>query len=300
MPAIKERLDAFNSRGIIPTLRAMFYALVSLQVLHNLQLQYQYLSHFTARAREKGELPISCFADQSRRIIEDFDDRNETLNEYIERGINHLENAVDSYPKTIPRWQGQPHYVEVWVEKDALTGTFQAVLGDRQVRIVPIRGFSSVSFNYENIMRLKAIQREGKEIHIIYFGDLDPSGEIIGENINNKFVQYGLFDVDFQRVAVTEDQMNRYNLPRNPDPETLRKLRRDSRARSFLNRHGELFQIEVDALQAYAPDEFSGLAQRSVDQFFDEEIHGQIVSEYSSVTIDGLVKKSLKSLLKRL
>ena len=90
MPAIRERLNAFNSRGIIPTLRAMFYALVSLQVINNLQPQYQYLSHFTARAREKGELPIDCFADQSRRIVEEFDDRNETLNNYIERGLNHL------------------------------------------------------------------------------------------------------------------------------------------------------------------------------------------------------------------
>jgi hypothetical protein len=67
MPAIEERLHAFNSRGIIPTLRAMFYALVSLRVINNDQTQYQYLSHFTARARENGELPIDCFADQSRR-----------------------------------------------------------------------------------------------------------------------------------------------------------------------------------------------------------------------------------------
>ena len=103
-PAIRERLDAFNSRGIVPTLRTMFYALVSLQVINNLQPQYQYLSHFTARAREKGELPIDCFADQSRRII-DFEDTYETLGSYIERGLNHLEYAANNYPKTIPRWQ---------------------------------------------------------------------------------------------------------------------------------------------------------------------------------------------------
>ena len=300
MPAIRERLNAFNSRGIIPTLRAMFYALVSLQVINNLQPQYQYLSHFTARAREKGELPIDCFADQSRRIIEEFDDRNETLNNYIERGLNHLENAADNYPRTIPRWQSQPHYVEVWIEKDALTGTFRAVLGDRQVRIVPNRRFSSVSFNYENIRRLKSFQNEGKEIHIIYFGDLDPYGESIEDITNNKLCQYGVFDVDFQRIAVTEDQMNRFNLPHNPDPETLRKLRRDTRARSFVQKHGALFQIEVDALQAYAPDEFTTLAQRSVDKFFDEKIHQRIIAEYSPQTINRLAKKSLKSLLMRL
>jgi len=58
--------------------------------------------------------------------------------------------------------------------------------------------------------------------------------------------------VDFKRVAVTEEQMDRFNLPRNPDSETLRKLKRDTRAKSIMSRHnGDLFQIEVDALQAY-------------------------------------------------
>jgi hypothetical protein len=46
---------------------------------------------------------------------------------------------------------------------------------------------------------------------MITLGDLDPSGEIIDEIINNKLIQYRIFDVDFQRVAVTEDQMNRFN-----------------------------------------------------------------------------------------
>ena len=51
MLEIEERLQAFNTRGIIPTLRAMFYALVSLRVINNDQTQYQYLSHFTARVQ---------------------------------------------------------------------------------------------------------------------------------------------------------------------------------------------------------------------------------------------------------
>jgi hypothetical protein len=301
MPAIKERLNAFNLRGIVPTLRAMFYALVSLRVIHNLQPQYQYLSHFTARARENGELAINCFADQSRRIIQEFDDEYETMEDYVKKGIYHLENAASNYTNALPRWYGQPHYVEVWIEKDALSGTFKSILGNRQVKIVPNRGFSSVSFNYENIERLKDYQAEGREIHIRYFGDLDPSGESIDEIITNKLAQYRIFDVDFQRVAVTEEQMNRFNLPHNPDPETLTKLRRDTRAKSFMSRHdGELFQIEVDALQAYAPDEFKRLVQDSVDQFFDEDTHQRVLAEHSATKINRLVKQNVRELLKRL
>lgn len=279
----------------------MFYALVSLRVIPNSQPHYQYLSHFTARARENGQLSIDCFADRSRRIIQDFNDTYETTEKYIERGINHLECATYYYPKSIPRWHGQPHYVEIWIEKDALSGTFKSILENRQVKIVPNRGFSSVSFDHENIERLKSYQNQGRQIHIRYFGDLDPSGESIDEIIASRLSKYGIFGVDFKRIAVTEEQMNSFNLPRNPDSETLRKLKRDTRAKSFMSRHnGDLFQIEVDALQAYAPDEFKRLVQESVDKLFDEVTHQQILAEFSPGEINRLVKKSLRSLLNRL
>ena len=143
------------------------------------------------------------------------------------------------------------------MEKDALAGTLKSILGDRQIRIVPNRGFSSVAFSHDNIKRLKDFQYQGKSIHILYFGDLDRSGEVIDEVIYKKLRQYGIYGVDFKRIAVTEEQTRQFNLPHNPDPETLSKLKKDSRAKSFMRRHnGELFQIEVDALQAYGPDEF--------------------------------------------
>jgi hypothetical protein len=89
MPAIKDRLQDFNSRGINATLRAMFYALVSLGVMPNNQAKYQYLSEFTARARENGELPIDCFADRSRRVVQDFNDIYQSPGQYIDKIIQY-------------------------------------------------------------------------------------------------------------------------------------------------------------------------------------------------------------------
>jgi hypothetical protein len=303
MPAIKDRLQGFNLRGIAPTLRAMFYALVSLGVIPNDQGKYQYLSHFTARAREAGELPINCFPDQSRKVIQDFDDEYRLPEEYVERGIEYLRNAAYQYHERIPRWHKQPEYVEVWIEKDALTGTFKSILKNRQVKIVPNRGFSSVGFSYDNIQRLGKFQDEGKNVHILYFGDLDPSGEVIDEVIHKKLIDYGIYDVDFRRVAITEEQTRQFNLPHNPDPETLRKLKKDTRAKSFMARHnGELFQIEVDALQAYAPEEFKRLVLGSVDELFDMEIYNDVLSDprHSEEGINRLVKKHAKLLIERL
>lgn len=280
IPAVKERLQDFDSRGIIPTLRAMFYALVSRGVIPNDQKKYQYLSEFTARARENGEVPINCFADQSRRVVQDFNDTYQSPEQYLDRAIMYLQDAPNDYRYSIPRWHEQPEYVEVWVEKDALAGTLKSILENRQVRIVPNRGFSSVAFSHDNVERLKHFQYEGKTIHILYLGDLDPSGEVIDEIIYKKLRQYGLYGVDFKRIAVTEEQTRQFNLPHNPDPETLRKLRKDTRAKSFVRRHnGELFQIEVDALQAYAPEEFKNMVQQHVDKYFDVHIFNEVLSD---------------------
>src|SRR5207253_9835755 len=114
----REKLDIFQTQGIAqPTLRAMFYALYSLGIIPNTKSAYTTLSRITARAREEGQLPIDCFADQSRQVIRRFDDEYESPEDYIERGILHLANASTEYRKAIPRWYEQPEYVEVWIEK---------------------------------------------------------------------------------------------------------------------------------------------------------------------------------------
>lgn len=172
-------------------------------------------------------------------------------------------------------------------------------LSSEIVLIVPTRGFSSVSFNNSNFQRLLYFQQQVKNVHILYFGDLDPSGESISSTVLEKFNHYGI-DVDFQRIAVTEQQMMQFDLPRNPDPETLTKLRRDPRRQSFMNKHnGELFQIEIDALQVYAPLEFKNLVQNSVDRYFDERIYQQVLTapEHSPKKIDQLVYKTIREFL---
>jgi hypothetical protein len=66
-----------------------------------------------------------------------------------------------------------------------------------------------------------------------------------------------------------------------------------------MHRHGELFQIEIDAMQAYAPLQFRNLVQDSVNQHFDEQIYQQVLtaSEHSSQRIDQLVYKRTREFL---
>lgn len=302
MPAIKKRLEVCASLQITPTLRGIFYTLVSLNILENTPSRYDYLSRFTARARENSQkvfdkrgkpyseqetLPIDCFADNVREIVE-IQDNYESPKDYVNLAIQYVKNAEFTY--VIPRWFNQPSYYEVWSEKDAMTGTLNSIInigGKRQVRIVPTRGQESVTFAWRHIQRLKKKQAEGKIIRIRYFGDLDPSGEAIERATKNKLMKdpYNLKNIDFKRVGVTMEQRRKFNLIPNTDKKTMSKLKRDPARFTFMEKYGiededDLFQIEVDALEAIAPEAFRNIVLASIDEFFEEDIYRETMHDF--------------------
>lgn len=254
LPVVKEQLEDFDSQGIKPTFRGMYYTLVELGLLAKTQEMYQALNKVSVRWREHRLIPMDCFADTIRHIIKDFDDVYETPQDYVGRGINHLEYAGEHYK--IPRWHKQPHCVEIWLEKDAAVGTLDSIVkrAGKDVVVTPNRGHGSLSFVWDNIQRLKEKQREGKIIHVLYFGDLDPSGEVMDKVYKRKFYEYGIFNVDFVRLAVNSEQMKKFNLLHDPDPKTLEKLKKDPNKEVFKKKYNlksdsELFSVQLEAMQ---------------------------------------------------
>ena len=146
----------------------------------------------------------------------------------------------------------------------------------RDVRIVVNKGYAGWTVLNENANRLFEVQltQGDKQIHVLYFGDLDPSGEDMDRHLVEALSYFELYSytVDFERVAVTQDQIDEYGLPPTPeDSETLDKLDKESRKDGFIDKHGELIAVGLDALLAIVPDEFKKLVQESVDQYFDED-----------------------------
>lgn len=91
--------------------------------------------------------------------------------------------------------------------------------------ILPTRGHSSVAFLNRSVDRLKEKQRQGKKIVILYFGDADPLGELM-RVYKRELIEYGIHNVEFVRLAVTKEQMDRFSLLQNPDPQILKKLKK--------------------------------------------------------------------------
>jgi hypothetical protein len=205
-------LQWFKEQGIIPTLRTLFYRLVSLEVIPNTKNSYSRLSRVLVRERKECNIAWDAIADEGRIVVCNFEDRYERPERYIQRGIDHIKEASSWYK--VPRWYGQKHYVEVWIEKQALANTFESFLEDRDIRIVVNKGYASWSFLYENTNRLLKIHREYpyKHFHILYFGDFDPSGEYMDRHMNEGLYHFGFgknnmngISLDFKRIAITQE-----------------------------------------------------------------------------------------------
>jgi hypothetical protein len=153
LPTVREQLDDFKRQKFKPTFRGMYYTLVDLGILPKTEANYRALNKASVRWRESGLIPIDSFADHTRAIVKNFDDEYKTPKEFISARIYYLEDAERFY--SIPLWYKQPHYVEIWLEKDAAVGTFESIVEDLQVVVIPNRGHSSVTFINDNIQHLK-------------------------------------------------------------------------------------------------------------------------------------------------
>jgi hypothetical protein len=236
---VAEELKLYEQQGFKPSLRTMFYRLVAKGILPNTKYHYINLSKTTSKARiakrtddkdKKRTLPINCFSDETRHTIKDFNSEYKTIDKIISNRLEELKELPEDYPDYIPRWYKQPEYVELWNEKEAMAGTFQSLLEDRDIEIVSNKGFSSLTFLWNNMRRLDKwskigtkleemktgkVPKEKKNIHILYFGDFDPSGEDIDRDLKNRInllvenshTLTSFYEIDFKRIAVTKEQI---------------------------------------------------------------------------------------------
>jgi hypothetical protein len=298
-------IELLSEYGYKPTVRGMFYRLISDGILSNTYNEYKGLIQALSTARNKkpeenGYIDPFAFSDESR-YIEDIYDTFVSQEDYAETIIDSLRNVAKTYFESIclPIWYRQPNYVEVHVEKEALRGAFKSMLPPNYVRIVPNKGWDSIPYRKSNIQRLNTWRLgEGtndipKQVYVLYFGDYDPTGMIMSDKIEEWLKPYG---INFVRVALNHDHISSYGLDhlRNPDPKVAEKLRRDPNNKRFRNKNdGQLFQIELDALQKN-PRQFRELVLDTVDRYYDKSIYEKNLKEHTPEKITAYVKKRIK------
>ena len=274
IPIIKERLALLNNYGIIPTLKTIFYSLVFLNVIPNSHNYYTYLSKYTKQARISGELPIDCFADQNFPRISKSLNEFGNAKEYVQKIVNYLEgiSATSSLQEYQFKNKENKSYndMEIWVEKNTLSFTFRNLLKNHDINIVSNKGIDTPKFINKNLNRLKQSMKDNKKVYVRYFGNFDLFSDNIDTTIKNNIQAFNL-NIDFKKIAIIEDQMRKFHLPENPNPEIIRKLDKNLRKHFFISKYGRLFQIELESLQAYAPDRFKNIILESINTILNKD-----------------------------
>ncbi len=235
------------------TLRQIYYQLVSRNIIENKLNNYKSLSKILVEAKEKNLVPEDRIEDRGRTSYGGdggFPDPDTFM---IETTWN-FKNAWENFTK--PMWEDQGKYLEIWIEKDALSQlAYEAAAGYR-VRVCVGKGYSSYTYIRAAVDRF--IPMEEKECIILYFGDFDPSGLDITRDLGRRMNDYGADFVEVRRIALLQDQIARYNLP--PAPVKMS----DARAAAFISRYGTGV-VELDALEP-------PVLQEMIEEAIEDEI----------------------------
>lgn len=162
---INDIIAEYQKLGLRLTLRQLYYQLVSRDVIPNKVAEYAKLSKILTEGRMAGIVDWAAIEDRLRKA--------ESPSSW-DSPKDIMDTVISAYAK--PRMEGQPNYVEVWVEKDALSGVLGEVTRPYHVPILVNRGYSSVTAIYDSYKRFKSALERGQSITILYLGDFDPSG----------------------------------------------------------------------------------------------------------------------------
>lgn len=243
--------EVIGSYNIPITLRQIYYRLVAAGHIPNTRSSYNGLSKHLVRARENQDIDESRIVDRSRGILDYSFDSPEACSEYFAGLLR------STYVMRF--WESQKSYVEIWVEKDALSQVIATVAHPFNTVIAPSRGYSSYSY----VKRLldRSSRFPGKNIVILHFADHDPSGLDMSRDLSERCKRY-VGDVTVKRIALNHIQVMHYRLIPNPVKMA------DARAVSYRARFGS----ECWELDALEPSTLVSLCEQALDAEIDNSV----------------------------
>lgn len=250
------------------TVRGLYYRLVK-RGMTNSQNHYKRVVKAMTDARWDGLVKFNAFSDLDRVMVGSTQSDPVDLNLAIDTAKDEIKNWMTYFFRN--RWEGQPNYVEVFIEKKALQGVFAPVCRQNRVALGACKGYPSLTFLYDAASRLENAIGLGMKPVILYFGDYDPSGEDIPRSIVENLDRLGI-SVELDRRALLEHQVLDWDLPPAPTKAT------DSRSKNW----DGLGQVELDAVE---PHDLQNLCGSAIAEYFDEEIY-QALRDEEEVQID--------------
>lgn len=263
-------VDNFTDQGYVLTLRQLHYQLVKANLIVNHDTAYKKLGDILDDCRYAGVIDWDAIEDRGR--------------------VPHIGFAVDSIAEALniianqykrDRQQGQDTVVEVWTEKDALSGILKRITEKYHVRLVVNKGYSSSSAMYRAYQRIVDAHDDEKGFQILYFGDHDPSGLDMIRDIEARLTMMlekgdhnlcpdtleGESAFEIRHIGLTMEQIKRYSLPPNPTKMT------DARSASYIEKYGKTCW-EVDAL---SPQQLTAIVEANIIATIDKDKYNDML-----------------------
>ncbi len=238
------------------TLRQLYYQFVARGLIANQMAEYKRLGNVISDARLAGLIDWEAIEDRTRHL---------EANTHWDNPGQIIRAAAQGFQ--IDHWKHQPHRVEVWIEKEALTGVIDAICTSLDVAYFACKGYVSQSEMYTASKRLIDACNNNQVPIIIHLGDHDPSGMDMTRDIIDRMQTLGvrLSRIEVNRIALNYDQVQTYNPPPNP------AKMKDSRYQAYIQNYGE-DSWELDALE---PRVLRSLIQNTVEHYRDEVIYNE-------------------------
>jgi hypothetical protein len=222
------------------TVRQVFYQASVRQLIEKTEQGYTNIGWDLTVMRKAGVLPYEWIEDGSRLAHKPatYANPNEALRILAEH-----------YRKSL--WDEINAFVEVWIEKDALTGVIYPVTAEYDVPLRPARGYASLSFLHDAACTIADLD---KPAYVYHLGDFDPSGVNAGEKIEETLRELAPeAEIHFERLAVTEEQIGAWDLPSRPTKAS------DPRTAKF----GSEVSVELDAIE---PNQLRAIVREAIER----------------------------------
>lgn len=224
-PANKKMLERawFHIQSVpySPSLRWLFYRLYD-DRLHGMNFFESKDDYKVWRSGPMSDARVRFYEDNETGMkwrpwtLED-----DTRPVYVRHGrfqtIDEWQNWKDNLEPDMDEFYSQKYYIEVWFEARAMLKQFAYYLPE-YITLVPFGGDYTISPKWEAARRIKnAHEKYGLPIKIIYFGDYDAKGKKIPQSALQDIQPWAGVDFDFKVAGLNKDQVERFNLPEDPD-----------------------------------------------------------------------------------
>jgi hypothetical protein len=239
MADIRSEIEGILAADNPMTVRQVFYQLVVRGVIEKTEQVYKHtVIRLLTDMRMAEQIPFSWIVDESRRTRQTrtFDSVTDALND-----------TAQFYRRSALRESDV--YIEIWSEKEALSGIIWEVASDYDVPVVVSKGTPSLTQLFNSFEDIQQAAEAGKESYIYQFGDHDPSGYLIPQTIESRLNQFcEQYDCPYppivERIALTPEQVRHYRLPSRPT-----KRAGNTHAKEFKGRSTELDALPPDVLR---------------------------------------------------